>query len=165
MTDTFNISKNSISKIDKEILKYPASRKSSAVMAALTIIQTEKKWLDTDAIKFVAGYLEMPEISVWEVATFYNMYNTKKVGEFKLTFCTNLPCMLAGASLIVEKVKEKLKIDFNDSTPDGKFTLKEGECMGACCDATLCLINDKKMVTNLTLENINDFIENLANGK
>ena len=80
MTDIFSLSKKSISKIDKEILKYPSSRKSSAVMAALTIIQTEKKWLDTDAIKFVAGYLEMPEISVWEVATFYNMYNTKKVG-------------------------------------------------------------------------------------
>ena len=86
----------------------------------------------------------------------YFLQHVQKSWGIKLTFCTNL-LHVAGESFIIDKVKEKLKIDFNESTPDGKFTLKEGECMGACCDATLCLINDKKMVTNLTLENINTY--------
>ena len=136
-----------LARIDREIAKYPPEQKRSAVMAALAIAQDEKGWLSTETMDFVAGYLDMPPIAVYEVATFYEMYNTEPIGRFKLTICTNLPCALQSASEAAEHLKRKLGIGFGETTGDGKFTLKEGECFGACGDAPVVLVNNKRMAS------------------
>lgn len=139
------LSSESLQKIDREIAKYPADQKQSAVMAALAIAQDEKSWLARETIEFVAHYLGMPPIAAYEVASFYNMYDLEPVGKYKLTVCTNLPCALSGGVHAADYLKEKLGIGFNETTPDGRFTLKEGECMGACGDAPVMLVNNKRM--------------------
>jgi NADH-quinone oxidoreductase subunit E len=131
--------------IDKEVAKYPAEQKRSAVMGALRIAQTEKGWLADETIKFVAEYLGIAPMAAYEVATFYNMYDRKPVGKHKITVCTNLPCALSGGNDAAAYLKEKLGIGFNETTADGKFTLKEGECMGACGDAPVLLVNNHTM--------------------
>ncbi len=148
------LSNEALTKIDQEITKYPAGKKRSAVMSALRIAQEEKGWLDPAIIQAVADYLEMPPVAVYEVATFYNMYNLKPVGRYKLTVCTNLPCALQGSVTTANYLKKKLNIDFGETTPDGKFTLVEGECMGACGDAPVMLINNHKLCSNMTSEAI-----------
>jgi NADH-quinone oxidoreductase subunit E len=163
MTSTAPVSPDALANIDKAVAKYPPDRKQSAVMAALTIVQDEKGCLATDTIEFVAGYLEMPPIAVWEVATFYGMYNLEKTGRYKITICTNLPCALRGAEDAAEHLKKKLEIGFNQTSADGRFTLKEGECMGACGDAPVCLVNDKKMVSFMTPDKLDDLIDGLWN--
>ena len=140
----------SLKRIDREIAKYPAEQKQSAVMAALAIAQEEHGWLSSDSIEFVANYLGMPPMAAYEVASFYNMYDLKPVGKYKLTVCTNLPCMLSGGVDAGEYLMRKLGIGFNETTPDGKFTLKEGECMGACGDAPVMLVNNHKMCSFMT---------------
>jgi len=155
------LSTESLEKIDREIAKYPPEHKQSAVMAALRIAQDEKGWLSPETIEFVAGYLEMPPIAAHEVATFYNMYDVKPVGKYKITVCTNLPCTLMGAGTVVEYLQAKLGIGFGETTPDGRFTLKEGECMGACGDGPLFLINSKKMCIKLTPEAIDAILTGL----
>ncbi len=144
------LSPESLKKIDREIAKYPSGRQQSAVMAALRIAQDEKGWLAPETIEFVAGYLGMPPIAVQEVATFYNMYNLQPVGKYKITVCTNLPCTLMGAESTVEHLKRKLGIGFGETTPDGKFTLKEGECMGACGDGPVTLVNNVHLCAKVT---------------
>lgn len=139
------LSPEALKKIDREIAKYPADKKRSAVMAALAIAQDEKGWLATETMDFVAAYLDMPPIAVYEVATFYEMYNTQPVGRYKITLCTNLPCALHDAAKAAQHLKQKLGIDFGETTSDGLFTLKEGECFGACGDAPVLLVNDKRM--------------------
>lgn len=136
----------SIKKIDAAIAKYPADQKRSAVMAALTIAQDETGWLSDETMAFVANYLNMAPVAVREVATFYTMYNLAPAGKHKITICTNLPCALSGANDAAEHLKKKLGIDFNGTTQDGKFTLKEGECFGACGDAPVCLLDNKRML-------------------
>ncbi|MDO9310427.1 MAG: NADH-quinone oxidoreductase subunit NuoE, partial [Nitrosomonas sp.] len=126
------LSTESLKRIDREIAKYPAEQKQSAVMSALAIAQDEKGWLADETMNFVAEYLGMPPIAVYEVATFYNMYNLEPVGKYKITVCTNLPCALSGSNDSAAYLKKRLNIEFNQTTPDGKFTLKEGECFGAC---------------------------------
>ncbi len=163
MTGEALLSPAALAKIDREIAKYPADRKQSAVMAALTIVQDEEGYLSRESIESVAAYLEMPPIAVWEVATFYGMYNLEKIGRFKITICTNLPCALRGAVEAAEHLKKKLEIDFNQTSADGRFTLKEGECMGACVDAPVCLLNDKKMLSFMTPDNLNEMIDGLRN--
>ena len=163
MTASAPVSSEALANIDKAVAKYPPDRKQSAVMAALTIVQDESGFLSTDTIEFVAGYLEMPPIAVWEVATFYGMYNLEKTGRYKITICTNLPCALRGAEDAAEHLKKKLEIGFNQTSSDGRFTLKEGECMGACGDAPVCLVNDKKMMSFMTPEKLDDLIEGLWN--
>lgn len=163
MTGETLLSPAALARIDREIAKYPADRKQSAVMAALTIVQDEKGYLSRESIESVAAYLEMPPIAVWEVATFYGMYNLEKIGRFKITICTNLPCALRGAVEAAEHLKKKLEIDFNQTSVDGRFTLKEGECMGACVDAPVCLLNDKKMLSFMTPDNLNEMIDGLRN--
>jgi len=148
------LSQESLAKIDREVAKYPDGQKQSAVMAALIIAQDEKGWLANETIEFVAGYLDMPPIAVYEVASFYNMYDLRPVGKYKLTVCTNLPCALSGGVHAGEYLKQRLGIDFNETTPDGKFTLKEGECMGACGDAPVMLVNNKRMRCFMTPEEI-----------
>ncbi len=148
------LSQDALAKIDREVAKYPADQKQSAVMAALRIAQTEKGWLAPETIEAVANYLDMPPVAAWEVATFYNMYDLKPVGQYKLTVCTNLPCALQGGVNAADYLKQKLGIGFNETTPDGKFTLKEGECMGACGDAPVMLVNNHKMCSFMTPEAI-----------
>jgi NADH-quinone oxidoreductase subunit E len=147
------LSQQSLQQIDNELTKYPEKERRSAIMAALRIAQVEHKWLSTELIAFVADYLKIP-VQALEVATFYGMYNLKPVGKYKLTICTNLPCSLQGAVTTADYLKEKLGIGFGQTTPDGKYTLAEGECMGACGDAPVILINNHKMCANMTLEAI-----------
>lgn len=148
------LSPESLQKIDREIAKYPTGKKQSAVMAALAIAQDEKSWLARETIEFVANYLDMPPIAAYEVASFYTMYNLEPVGQYKLTVCTNLPCALSGGVHAADYLKEKLGIDFNQTTADGRFTLKEGECMGACGDAPVMLVNNKRMCSFMLPEKI-----------
>ena len=155
------LSPESLARVDKAIAKYPADQRQSAVMAALTVAQSEKGWLSTETMHFVAQYLGMPPIAVYEAASFYGMYNLQPVGQHKITICTNLPCALSGAVVAANRLKEKLGIEFNGTTSDGQFTLKEGECLGACGDAPVCLHNDKDMVSFMTPDKLDAWIEEL----
>jgi len=155
------LSPDAYKKIDRELAKFPADQKQSAVMAALAIAQDEQGWLSPEVIQDVAVYLEMPAIAVQEVATFYTMYNLKPVGKYKLTICTNLPCQLTQGDRAASYLKQKLGIDFNETTADGLFTLKEGECMGACGDSPVMLVNNKRMCSFMSNEKIDALIEEL----
>jgi NADH-quinone oxidoreductase subunit E len=152
------LSQDSLSRIDREVAKYPAEQKQSAVMAALAIAQDEKGWLAKDTIAFVANYLGMAPMAAYEVASFYNMYHLEPVGKYKVTVCTNLPCALSGGVHAAEYIKEKLGIDFNETTADGKISLKEGECMGACGDAPVMLLNNKRMCSHMHPEQIDQLL-------
>jgi len=156
------LSADSLTKIDREIAKYPPERKQSAVMSALTIAQDEKGWLSSEAMDFVAQYLGMAPVAVYEVATFYTMYNLKPTGKYKITLCTCLPCGLQGALDAADHLREKLGIGFSETTPDGHFTLKEGECMGACAMAPVLLVNNKKMHDYMTDEKLDQLIDELG---
>jgi NADH-quinone oxidoreductase subunit E len=151
----------SLSRIDREIAKYPPDQKQSAVMSALIVAQDEKGWLSSETMDFVAQYLGMPPVAVYEVATFYSMYNLQQTGRYKLTLCTCLPCGLQGALDAADHLRERLGIDFNETTADGRFTLKEGECMGACAMAPVLLVNNKKMLDYMTHEKLDQLIESL----
>ena len=151
----------SLKRIDREIAKYPADQKQSAIMASLAIAQEEHGWLSSDSIEFVANYLGMAPIAAYEVASFYNMYDLKPVGKYKLTVCTNLPCMLSGGVDAGEYLKSKLGIGFNETTSDGKITLKEGECMGACGDAPVMLVNNRRMCSCMQPEQIDKLLAEL----
>ena len=148
------LSQESKKQIDREVAKYPAEQKQSAVMAALAIAQMEKGWLSTETIEDVAGYLGMAPVAVYEVASFYNMYDLAPVGQYKITVCTNLPCALSGGVHAADYLKQKLGVGFNETTADGKFTLKEGECMGACGDAPVMLVNNVRMCSFMQPEQI-----------
>jgi len=158
LIDETMLSQDALKKIDREVAKYPADQKQSAVMAALVIAQDEKGWLDQETIARVADYLGMAQMAAYEVATFYNMYDLAPVGRHKLTVCTNLPCALSGGVHAADYLKRKLGIDFNETTPDGKFTLKEGECLGACGDAPVLLVNNKRMCCFMTPEEIDKLL-------
>lgn len=155
------LSAQAYQKIDREIAKYPAEQRQSAVMAALAIAQTEKGWISPEIEADIAAYLGMPAIAVHEVATFYTMYNLKPVGAFKLTVCTNLPCALRSGNQATQYLKAKLGIDFNETTPDGVFTLKEGECMGACGDSPVMLVNNHRMCSWMSNDRIDELINEL----
>jgi len=156
------LSPDALARIDAAVVKYPPDQKQSAVMAALTIAQDEKGWLSTETMDFVAHYLDMPPIAVYEVASFYTMYDLKPVGRHKLTICTNLPCALQGASAAAKHLQDKLGIGFNDTTPDGRITLKEGECLGACGDAPVLLHNNKRMLCAMTPERLDTLLKDLS---
>lgn len=148
-------------KIDRELTKYPADQKQSAVMSALAIAQDEHGWLSNEVMGEVALYLGMPQIAVYEVATFYNMYNLKPMGKCKITVCTNLPCALSGGVDAAEYLKKKLGVDWRETTADGNFTLVEGECMGACGDAPVLLVNNKRMCSFMSNEKLDQLLEEL----
>ena len=156
------LSTEAIRRIDHEISKYPGDQKQSAVMSALAIAQDEHGWLPAEAMDAVAHHLGMPAVAVYEVASFYAMYNLKPTGRFKLTLCTNLPCALQGASVAAEHLKQRLGIGFGETTGDGRFTLKEGECMGACGDAPVVLINNKRMASFLNPPQIDALLDELS---
>lgn len=155
------LSPEALAKIDRAVAKYPSDQKQSAVMAALTVAQDEKGWLSTETMDFVARYLDMPPIAVYEVASFYTMYDLKPVGRCKLAICTNLPCALQGANVAAEHLKKKLGIGFGETTADGAITLKESECMGACGDAPVMLLNNKKMLSWMTPDKLDALIDEL----
>ena len=146
---------------DKELKKYPADQKQSAVMSALRFVQDEKGWISSDDMKDVADYLGMPQMAVYEVATFYHMYNLKPMGKHTLTVCTNLSCTLCGALDTVKYIETKLGIGIGEVTADGKFGLREGECMGACIEAPLLTVNNKKICGRMTAEKIDQLLAEL----
>jgi len=155
------LSEQCYKKIDRELAKYPADQRQSAVMAALAHAQDELGWLAPETMKELADYIGMPAIAVQEVATFYNMYNVKPVGKHKITVCTNLPCALSGGVRAAEYLKQKLGIDFRETTPDGQFTLVEGECMGACGDAPVMIVNNHHMHSFMSDDKIDALVEEL----
>jgi len=155
------LTKITIQKIDKELKKFPDDQKQSAIIAALQIIQTENGFLTNDLITMAADYLDMPKIAAMEVATFYNMFELKPAGKYKISICTNISCALRDADDIVCHLKKKLKIDFNEVTKDKKFSLKESECMGACGGAPLMTVNNQKMYEYLTPQKVDQILEEL----
>ena len=150
------------SRIDRELTKYPADQKQSAVMSALAIAQDEHPQLTTEVLDAVAAHLGMPPIAVYEVATFYTMYDLEPVGKHKISICTNLPCALSGAGEAAAHLKRKLGVDFGGTTADGEFTLKEGECFGACGDAPVLIHNNKKMLVEMSPEKIDAWLAELS---
>ena len=156
-----SLSADSLKKIEREVAKYPADQKQSAVMGALIIAQDEKGWLSTETMDDVAAVLEMAPVAVYEVATFYNMYNLKPTGKYKLTICTCLPCGLQGSLAAADHLKAKAGCDFNETSADGRFTLREGECMGACAMAPVILVNNKKMHDYMSNEKIDALLKEL----
>ena len=156
------LSVDALRRIDREVAKYPPDQKQSAVMSALAIAQDEVGWVSAEAMDEVARHLGMPTVAVYEVASFYAMYNLKPTGRYKLTICTNLPCALHGASAAAEHLKQRLGIDYGETTGDGNFTLKEGECMGACGDAPVVLVNNKRMVSFMDPPALDALIDELA---
>ena len=155
------LSQDTYKKIDRELAKYPADQRQSAVMASLAHAQVELGWLSPETMQEIADYIGMPAIAVQEVATFYNMYNIKPVGKHKITVCTNLPCALSGGERAGQRLKDKLGIDYRDTTADGVFTLLEGECMGACGDAPVMLVNNHRMCSFMSDEKIDALVEEL----
>ena len=156
------LSAESLKRIDREVAKYPVDQKQSAVMSALIVAQDEKGWLATETMDFVARYLDMPPVAVYEVASFYGMYNLKPTGRYKLTICTCLPCGLQGSLDAADHLKARLGIDFGETTPDGRYTLKEGECMGACAMAPVILVNNKKMCDYMSKGKIDALLKELT---
>jgi NADH-quinone oxidoreductase subunit E len=155
------LSNEVIKKIDYELTKYPADQRRAAVMSALRIVQTERGWLSKESISEVAAYLRMPDIAAMEVATFYNMYDLENVGKYKITICTNISCMLRDSDAIVNHLQAKLGVGFGEVTSDGKFCLKEGECMGACAGAPLMTVNNHSMHEFLTPDSVDTILESL----
>ncbi|UOF94130.1 MAG: NADH-quinone oxidoreductase subunit NuoE [Bordetella sp.] len=156
------LSKQAYIKIDKEIAKFPVEQKKSATIASLAIAQEEKIWLSADILEEIANYLDIPAISVQEVATFYRMFNLKPIGKYKISLCTNLPCALREAKKTGEYLKAKLNINYQDTTSDGLFTLIESECVGACADAPVIIINNNRMFTKMGKVEIDSLISKLS---
>jgi NADH-quinone oxidoreductase subunit E len=156
------LSADAMKKIDREIAKYPADQRQSAVMSALAIAQDEHGWLATETMDFVAQYLGMPPVAVYEVASFYTMYNLKPTGKYKITICTNLPCALQGAVASADYLKERLGIGFGETSADGQITLMQGECFGACGDAPVLLVNNKRMCSFMRREQLDALLAELG---
>ena len=161
MTTTLQLSDKTLADIAFNVAKYPPEHQQSAVMAALIAAQTEVGWVSPEVIETIASILKMPTIAVDEVATFYNMYDTKPVGKYKLVVCTNLPCQLSHGETAAAYLKTTLGIGFNETTPCGTFTLKEGECMGACGDSPVLLVNNKRMCSFMSIEKIDALLSEL----
>ena len=155
------LSEQAYKQIDKELAKYPADQRQSAVMAALRIAQVEKGWVSDEVIVDVAEYIGMPAIAVQEVATFYDMYELKPVGKYKLTVCTNLPCALRDGEKTAHYISEKLGIAIGETTADGLITLQESECQGACGDSHVLLINNHHMCVRMDKERIDELLADI----
>lgn len=160
---TFALSDATKKQIDHWLTKYPKDQRRSAVVASLLAVQAQNDGHLTDeAMNAVADYLKIPHIEAYEVATFYDMYNLKPIGKHKIAVCTNISCMLRGSDEILAYFKKRLNIGINETTSDGKFTLREAECLAACGGAPMCQIDDKEYVVNLTCEKIDELLEKLS---
>ena len=154
------LSPASLEAIERECRKYPPEQRQSAVMSALRIAQDQHGWLSNELMEEVANVLNMPPVWVYEVATFYNMYNLKPLGKHKVVICTNLPCALSGAERAAEHLKAKLGCGFGETSASG-ITLKEGECMGACGDAPVLIVDNKRMCSFMSDEKLDKLLEEL----
>lgn len=161
MSATMELSDSTRARFDREVAKYPADQRQSAVMACLSIVQQEQGWVSPEAEEAVAVYLGMPPIAVHEVTTFYNMYNQQPVGTFKLNVCTNLPCQLRGGDKALDHLCRKLGVEPYGTTADGAFTVQPSECLGACADAPVMLVNDRKMLSFMSDERLDDLLDTL----
>ena len=150
---------------DREVAKYPADQKQSAVMACLTIVQREQGFVSADSEKAVAAYLGMAPIAVHEVTTFYNMYNQQPVGKYKLNVCTNLPCQLRDGNKALVYLEKKLGVTMGGTTADGLFTLQQSECLGACADAPVMLVNDLNMCSFMSNDKLDQLIDGLKSAE
>jgi NADH-quinone oxidoreductase subunit E len=155
------ISESTRKRFDREVAKYPADQKQSAVMACLAIVQQEQGWVSPESEQAVADYLGMPAIAVHEVTTFYNMYNQQPVGKYKLNVCTNLPCQLRGGGTALQHLEKRLGIQMGETTADGLFTLQQCECLGACADAPVMLVNDRTMCSFMSHDKLDQLVEGL----
>ena len=161
MTVSMELSVSTRARLDREVAKFPVDQRQSAVMACLSIIQQEQGWVSPEAEQAVADYLGMAPIAVHEVTTFYNMYNQQPVGAFKLNVCTNLPCQLRGGDKALDHLCHKLGVQPYGTTADGAFTVQPSECLGACADAPVMLVNDRKMLSFMSHERLDDLVETL----
>ena len=150
---------------DREVAKYPADQKQSAVMACLTIVQREQGFVSADSEKAVAAYLGMAPIAVHEITTFYNMYNQQPVGKYKLNVCTNLPCQLRDGNKALVYLEKKLGVTMGGTTTDGLFTLQQSECLGACADAPVMLVNDLNMCSFMSNDKLDQLIDGLKSAE
>lgn len=156
------LSDDALRKIDRALAKFPADQRQSAVMSALQIAQVEHGWISKELMQEIADYIGMPAIAVFEVASFYTMYNLSPVGRHKITVCTNLPCALSGGTAAAAHLKQRLGIDFSETTADSAFTLKEGECMGACGDAPVLLVNNHRMCSFMSNDKLDALLAELG---
>lgn len=155
------ISEATKARFAREVAKYPPEQKQSAVMACLSIVQQEYGWVSPESEREIAEYLEMSPIAVHEVTTFYNMYNQAPVGKYKLNVCTNLPCQLRDGAKALQALEEKLGIRVGETTADGLFTLQASECLGACADAPVMLVNDRTMCSFMSLQRLHALVDDL----
>ena len=155
------ISESTQTRFAREVAKYPADQKQSAVMACLAIVQQEQGYISEAAEAELAEYLDMPQIAVHEVTTFYNMYNQQAVGKYKLAVCTNLPCLLRDGGKALEHLERKLGISMGQTTSDGMFTLQQCECLGACADAPVMLVNDRNMCSFMGDDKLDQLVDSL----
>ncbi len=160
-----NFSDATLQRFAKEVAKYPADQRQSAVMACLAIVQHEQGHVSSEAEEAVAAYLGMPPIAVHEVTSFYNMYNQHPVGRFKLSVCTNLPCQLRGGLKALEHVCDRLGVEPYGTTSDGQFTVQPCECLGACADAPVMLVNDREMLSFMSHERLDELLDTLKKAK
>ena len=155
------LSAATIARFDRELAKYPDDQKQSAVMACLAIVQQEQGYVSADSERAIAVHLDMAPMAVHEVSTFYNMYNLQPVGKYKINVCTNLPCQLRHGQGALEYVCKKLGVEVGGTTADGMFTVQPGECMGACADAPVLLVNDRNMCSYMSHDKIDQLIDGL----
>jgi NADH-quinone oxidoreductase subunit E len=159
------ISESTKQRFAREVAKFPADQKQSAVMACLAIVQQELGHVSQESELAVADYLGMPPIAVHEVTTFYNMYNQAPVGKYKLNVCTNLPCQLRDGEKALEHVCSRLNVEEGGTTADGLFTVQKSECLGACADAPVMLVNDRQMLSFMSNERLDELLAMLKNSK
>ena len=159
------LSSETLARFAKEVAKYPADQKVSAVMACLAIVQQEQGWVSSAAEQAVGDYLGMPAIAVKEVTTFYNMYNQQPVGKYKLNVCTNLPCQLRDGQKALNHLCSKLGVEMGGTTKDGLFTVQQSECLGACADAPVMLVNDRSMCSFMSNDKLDQLIDGLRQAK
>jgi NADH-quinone oxidoreductase subunit E len=158
-TTMMELSEATKARFAREVAKYPADQKQSAVMACLAIVQHEQGHVSPEAEDAIAAYLGMPAIAVHEVTTFYNMYNQRPVGRFKLNVCTNLPCALRDGDKALDHLCKRLGVEPYGSTADGLFTVQPSECLGACADAPVMLVNDRKMLSFMSNERLDELLD------
>jgi NADH-quinone oxidoreductase subunit E len=159
------ISETTTQRFDKEVAKYPADQKVSAVMACLAIVQDEQGYVSAASESAIGKHLNMPAIAVHEVTTFYNMYNQQKLGKYKINVCTNLPCQLRDGQQALNHLCSKLGVEMGGTTKDGMFTVQQSECLGACADAPVLLVNDRSMCSFMTNEKLDQLVDGLRGAK